>query len=120
MVIAVTGFSPHAGLPSWRAIAVGLCFGALGGFVEEGLFRGILFDRLRESMGMYPALVGQAVIFCAVHAGYLPIAGNGVFYLAIGLLGFVWGRARCNFGLLASALAHGSFVALTVPAGISP
>ena len=118
IVIAATGvgvnFAPH-----WDMVDVGFFFGVpLAGVVEEGLFRGVLLERLMASTTPGRAIVAQAALFSLAHLGYFPLPGDAIFYVMLFVLGLVWGWTAHRFGLIAAAIAHGGLVLLTVPAAL--
>lgn len=118
IVIAATGVGVNLA-PDWDMLGVGFFFGVpLAGIVEEGLFRGVLLERLMESTTPGRAIVAQAALFSMAHLGYFPWPSHGIFYVMLFVLGLVWGWTAHRFGLLAAAIAHGGLVLLTVPAAL--
>jgi membrane protease YdiL (CAAX protease family) len=64
LIPAVTNLTPN----SMAGFIAVLAFGAVAvPIAEEFLFRGVLFRWLRDGWGLYPGLVGSALVFAAVH-----------------------------------------------------
>jgi membrane protease YdiL (CAAX protease family) len=59
-------------LSTGRAALLGLLFTSSGAFLEELLFRGIISEAVETVAGHGAALIGQALLFGAVH--WLPMA----------------------------------------------
>ncbi len=95
---AVPNFGPHTVdfLP-WAAITVVVAM------AEEGILRGVLFDRLRGSMGLIAAVVVTTIVFAVMH---VPAYGWHVvpLDLAVGL-GFA-GLRLSTRTVVAPAVAH--------------
>jgi len=73
------------------AIAPALVFAVANGSMEELAYRGALLGWSARVMGVWPAIVGQAVVFGLAHSG-AGVAGNGlVLSLALGLGGLIAG-----------------------------
>ena len=99
LIPAVTNLTPNS-VAGFIAV---LAFGAVAvPIAEEFLFRGVLFRWLRDGWGLYPGLVGSALVFAAVHillgtSGALQIFLIG---LALGYLyditGSLWPSMVCH------------------------
>lgn len=73
------------------AILPALAFAAANGTMEELAYRGALLGWSARVMGVWPALVGQAVVFGLAHSGS-DVIGNGVpLSLALGVGGLLAG-----------------------------
>jgi len=84
--------------------------------LEELIFRGILFEGLRRSLGLGAAISGSAMLFGLVHADL----HQG---LAATLLGLQLGALRACFGLPLAIVAHATnnlAALLTTRADIEP
>ena len=73
------------------AIAPALVFAVANGTMEELAYRGALLGWSARVIGVWPAVVGQAVVFGLAHSGS-DVVGNGVpLMLALGVGGLVAG-----------------------------
>jgi membrane protease YdiL (CAAX protease family) len=73
------------------AIAPALVFAVANGMMEELAYRGALLGWSAKVIGVWPAVVGQAVVFGLAHSGS-DVVGNGVpLMLALGVGGLVAG-----------------------------
>ena len=73
------------------AIAPALVFAVANGTMEELAYRGALLGWSARVIGVWPAVVGQAVVFGLAHSGS-DVVGNGVpLMLALGFGGLVAG-----------------------------
>jgi membrane protease YdiL (CAAX protease family) len=73
------------------AIAPALVFAVANGTMEELAYRGALLGWSAKVIGVWPAVVGQAVVFGLAHSGS-DVVGNGVpLMLALGVGGLVAG-----------------------------
>ena len=88
---------------SLQTVGSGLILFSLLAIKEEVLFRGFLFQRLRDGMGLWPTQILLAVLFAAAHwmnpgmHGAIAVAGSlGIFVSAI-----VFGMAYVRTGSLA-------------------
>ncbi|HDZ57408.1 MAG TPA: CPBP family intramembrane metalloprotease [Pseudomonas xinjiangensis] len=103
--------TPLLDLPGAR-LAAGLLIAILWvPFAEELIFRGWLFQSLRQTRpGLLVALPASTVIFALVHSFYSP---GGV--LVIGLLGLILGWLRWKYDQLwLCVLAHAAYNGLTI------
>jgi membrane protease YdiL (CAAX protease family) len=92
-------------LPAWSPLVVGPAFVAVNAAVEEILFRGMILSHLARAVGIWPAVVAQAVGFGALNLhgypdGVIGVAMTAGYGLLLGLL-----RLRAS-GLLACWIAH--------------
>lgn len=73
------------------AIAPALLFAIANGTMEELIYRGALMGWSAPVMGVWPAVVGQAVVFGLAHSG-ADVVGNGIpLSLALGVGGLIAG-----------------------------
>ena len=99
LIPAVTNLAPNS-VAGFIAV---LAFGAVAvPIAEEFLFRGVLFRWLRDGWGLYPGLVGSALVFAAVHillgtSGALQIflIGLALAYL-YDITGSLWPSMVCH------------------------
>ncbi|WP_422678940.1 lysostaphin resistance A-like protein, partial [Clostridium tarantellae] len=63
----------------------------LAPFVEEILFRGIIFKRLRQSINIYIAIIIQAILFALLHPGLLHSILTMIFGI---LLAFIYDKFK--------------------------
>ena len=73
------------------AIAPALVFAVANGTMEELAYRGALLGWSARVIGVWPAVVGQAVVFGLAHSGS-DVVGNGVPLMLA--LGRRWARGR--------------------------
>ena len=77
---------------------------ALAGFIEELLFRGVVYRAFHEWRGARWAIWGSAVMFAVYHVGWQGIAAVGAL-----LFGFVFGAIRWRSGgIVGLIIVHGS------------
>jgi uncharacterized protein len=67
-ILWLLGYYQVTGFGGWSALWVGLALSSQGGFIEEVLFRGIIFRITEEWLGTYLALVISALLFGLAHA----------------------------------------------------
>lgn len=80
--------------------------------LEEVIFRGVVLDVIARRWSWWPAAVGQAAVFSAIHIETL-LAPS--MFLALGLLGFVFAVLRRLTGsLIAPIVAHLVFNAVSL------
>ena len=73
------------------AIVPALVFAVANGTMEELVYRGALLGWSARVMGLWPAVVGQAVVFGLAHSGS-DVVGNGVpLMIALGIGGLLAG-----------------------------
>jgi len=73
------------------AIVPALIFAVANGTMEELIYRGALLGWSARVMGVWPAVVGQAVVFGLAHSG-ADVVGNGIpLSLALGVGGLIAG-----------------------------
>ena len=73
------------------AVAPALVFAVANGSMEELAYRGALLGWSAKVIGVWPAVVGQAIVFGLAHSG-ADVVGNGVpLMLALGVGGFIAG-----------------------------
>ena len=109
--IVLAGFASgvQGELPAWTVFAVVVLACVVGPFVEEFLFRVVLYGGLRV-FGVTPALLLQAAIFGAFHRPYeaVPIGLLGL------MLGYLYERTGSFFSVwTAHALFNGYSLTLT-------
>lgn len=94
-----------AALSPMELTLVGLAFALLNAFVEEVLFRGVILHHLAPALGVWTAVLVQAVAFGMLHLDGYPHgpAGVGLTFGYALLLGAL--RVRSD-GLLAVWIAH--------------
>ncbi len=117
-VMAVLGAYKVVGFNDWSILIIPLASSTISAFVEEILFRGVLFKIIEESLGTWLALLISAVVFGLGHLfnpganliGPLAIvAGAGVLlvaayvltrrlWLAMGIH-FAWNFTQAIFGI---------------------
>jgi membrane protease YdiL (CAAX protease family) len=101
----------------WRnltpALLVGLSVGA--GVSEEFVWRGLFLRALLRRWAFWPALLGQALLFGFIHAGY----GNWAHVLGPALFGLLMGIVALRVSLLAAMAVHAgvdmAYLALAAP-----
>lgn len=97
--------------PLWLQI---LTTGILVPLVEELLFRGLAYERIRFLAGVWPAAIASALIFGVSHGN----AAQGIYAFLLGLPlaltyerdglgGAVWFHACCNLASVAASLVLG-------------
>jgi membrane protease YdiL (CAAX protease family) len=87
------------------ALVPALLFAVANGSMEELAYRGALLGWSGRVIGVWPAVVGQAVVFGLAHAGG-DVVGNGVpLVLALGAGGFLAGAITVRTHSLLFALA---------------
>jgi uncharacterized protein len=93
-------------MPMWLLPLAGLGFALVNAALEEALFRGIIYDRLRAAFGggAWPHLL-QASLFGLAHLHGVPNGLAGVVLAGAWALGLSILRERSG-GLLAPWLAH--------------
>lgn len=79
----------------WEILATGI----LTPVIEELLYRGVVYQRLREWLGIVPAVLLSAVLFGAMHM-------NVVQFVYAGLIGLLLAYVNETFGLSASIMVH--------------
>ncbi len=92
-------------LSGWSMALFGVC---IAPFVEEMIFRGMIYPVIEKRWGLEPAVLGSALLFASIHAaqlaGALPELG------AIFLVGVALGYARGRSGsLLPGFLMHTAY-----------
>lgn len=90
----------QAVFPGWSALAPALLLMAGIAVAEELLFRGVLFQRLIDGVGVWPAQILIAALFVLTHMGNPNMegatrlwAGANIFLASI-LFGLAWVRTR--------------------------
>lgn len=66
-----------------------ICIGALVPFIEEVIFRGVVFGRLRKVTSLPAALCLQAALFGLIHFNILQSSYAFIFGIALGLA-YIW------------------------------
>lgn len=98
-------------IPNWQIIGVGIIVGIFAPFVEEVFFRGILFEKLRESRNTFVALLLSSAFFAVVHTNLFVLPG--VFVVGVGftlVYSMRLGDGKSGtVGLLGSMVAHLTF-----------
>lgn len=79
----------------WEILATGI----FTPVIEELLYRGVVYQRLREWLGIVPAVLLSAVLFGAMHM-------NIVQFVYAGLIGLLLAYVNEVFGLSASITVH--------------
>jgi membrane protease YdiL (CAAX protease family) len=98
--VLVTGDESRVFLNVTPPILLGLSI--MAGISEEFLFRGILMTTLRARFGLISAVVGQAVFFGFVHAGY----GNWAHVVGPAIFGLMMAAVAVRSGLAAAIVIH--------------
>jgi membrane protease YdiL (CAAX protease family) len=83
--------------------------------VEETVFRGLAFNRLRSGMGVVPALILQTILFAAAHIGNTL---QSVYVLLAGLvlgLSYLWSKSLYGSILVHAAYNCTSLILLQLP-----
>lgn len=116
LLLSALALIPFSGIPinlylTPEKIAVAVLF-ALGGIYEETFFRGLLQNYFQEKYGEYRAILIQSGLFLAIHIGYLPFTGFGIYYLIIFSMALVLGVLRSKFDLYSSSTCHVLYVFL--------
>jgi membrane protease YdiL (CAAX protease family) len=93
---------------SVRALASGFLMFLAVGFVEELLYRGFLFQRLRDGMGTWPTQVLLAVLFALAHWGNPGMEG----------MVRIWATVDIAVGAVVLGLAYLRTRSLALPVGI--
>ena len=92
------------GLSFWNIVLLALGLGFSTGFVEELAFRGLMQRHAVELFGERNGLIGVALVFAALHIGWLSVV-DLVFVFSVGLFyGFVTLRTGSIIGV---SLSHG-------------
>jgi len=92
------------GLSFWNLVFLALGLGLSTGFVEELVFRGIMQRDAVEAFGERRGLIGVALVFAALHIGWLSIL-DLVFVFSVGLFyGFMTLKKGNIIGV---SLSHG-------------
>ncbi len=87
----------------WSAFVWVLSLSAIVALLEEVTFRGLFYRSARESSGIWPACIYQAVLFASVHYPNPPtaIAAAFLFGVIMGLLvektGSLWGAVAAHW-----------------------
>ncbi len=84
--------------------------------VEEVVFRGCAYNRLRSAMGFFPALVLQTVLFAVMHFNSL----QTLYVLMAGAvlgLSYLWSKSLLGSFLLHSAYNCTTLILMLVPTG---
>ena len=85
---------------SYALLPAVLFYGVISPLVEEEVFRGIVYNSLRRNIGIFPAILGSALLFGAIH-------GNIVQMLYGTIMGVVMASLYEKYGkLLAPILFH--------------
>ena len=85
---------------SYALLPALLFYGVVSPIVEEEVFRGIVYNSLRRNIGIFPAMLGSALLFGAIH-------GNMVQMLYGTIMGTVMALLYEKYGkLLAPILFH--------------
>jgi membrane protease YdiL (CAAX protease family) len=76
----------------WSMAFFGVC---IAPFVEEMLFRGMIYPVVERRWGLEPAVLGSAVLFASIHAAQLggALPELGAIFLVGVVLGYVRGRS---------------------------
>ncbi len=83
----------------------------LVGFIEELLFRGLIYRALEELHGTRLAIWGSAIAFGVYHIGWQGLLGG----LGTGLIGILFGAIRWRAGgIVGLILAHGLYDVIAV------
>ncbi len=92
------------GLSFWNLVFLALGLGFSTGFVEELVFRGLMQKNAVDAFGERRGLIGVALVFAALHIGWLSLP-DLVFVFSVGLFyGFVALRTGNIVGV---SLSHG-------------
>ncbi len=92
------------GLSFWNLVVLALGLGFSTGFVEELVFRGLMQRSAVEAFGERRGLIGVALVFAALHIGWLSIL-DLVFVFSVGLFyGFMVLKKGDIIGV---SLSHG-------------
>ena len=85
---------------SYALIPALFFYGVISPLIEEEVFRGIVYNSLRRKIGIFPAILGSALLFGAIH-------GNMVQMLYGTIMGIVMASLYEKYGkLLAPILFH--------------
>ncbi|MBI4393466.1 MAG: CPBP family intramembrane metalloprotease [Euryarchaeota archaeon] len=98
--VLVTGDESRVFLNVTPPILLGLSI--MAGVSEEFLFRGVLMTMLRARFGLIAAVIGQAVFFGFVHAGY----GNWAHVVGPAIFGLMMTVVAMRYGLAAAIVIH--------------
>jgi membrane protease YdiL (CAAX protease family) len=85
---------------SSSALLIGLYFFLFTALLEETLFRGFIFQRMLDGIGVWPALIAMAALFAVAHwgspgmQGATEIAAFMDLFLAAVMLGLAYLRTR--------------------------
>jgi uncharacterized protein len=85
---------------SFSALLIGLYFFLFMALLEETLFRGFIFQRMLDGIGMWPALIAMAALFAVAHWGSPGMQGTTEIvafldlFLAAVMLGVAYLRTR--------------------------
>jgi membrane protease YdiL (CAAX protease family) len=87
-VLALLGFYRASGTNHWSILVTPLTTAIVAGFLEEILFRGILFRIIEEGLGTWLALLISALIFGFLHLGNpnATLAGAVAIIIEAGIL----------------------------------
>lgn len=91
-----------------QSLALFLLIGFVGPFLEEVLFRGVLFPVLARKIGLWPGLAGQAAIFAWIH---LHAASAPALFLLGAILGLQYVHTR---RLMTCVWTHALFNMMTL------
>jgi len=92
------------GLSFWNLVYIAIGLGLSTGFVEELVFRGIMQRDAVEAFGERRGLIGVALVFAALHIGWLSML-DLVFVFSVGLFyGFMTLKKGNIIGV---SLSHG-------------
>src|SRR5262249_50993949 len=98
----------RARMPLWmmeHSIVGGLVFASINAFLEEVIFRGILFDALASQIGTVWAVTAQAFVFGLLHKEGYPPGLEGITLASIYGLMLGWLRVRSG-GLVGPIVVH--------------
>lgn len=75
-------------------------YGVVSPLVEEEVFRGIVYNSLRRNIGIFPAILGSALLFGAIHGNMVQMLYGTIMGIAMASLYEKYGK------LLTSILFH--------------
>lgn len=70
------------GVPVWLAIVF---YGVLSPFVEEMLFRGLMYNVLKRNIGYFPAVLASALLFGVFHGNIVQMAYGSLMGMMLAL-----------------------------------